>query len=149
MDYDNDLSWTQKLRIYAGPGSSEVILVSAAHCNFVCKVLDKLKSCLTYPFQDERSNIVEICCCRKPTFPESCLPRFPIDDQRSSYCGKNPSLQPAKPSEMNIVCSEHSLAIQPEQVSPEKELVLDMSHSQMLGKFEYGGGPIFKVVLEC
>ena len=24
-----------------------------------------------------------------------------------------------------------------------------MSHSQMLGKFEYGGGPIFKVVIEC
>ena len=24
----------------------------------------------------------------------------------------------------------------------------DKSHSQMLGKFEYGGGPIFKVVLE-
>ena len=24
-----------------------------------------------------------------------------------------------------------------------------MSHSQMLGEFEYGGGPIFKVVLEC
>ena len=24
-----------------------------------------------------------------------------------------------------------------------------MSHSQMLGKVEYGGGPIFKVVLEC
>ena len=23
------------------------------------------------------------------------------------------------------------------------------SHSQMLGKVEYGGGPIFKVVLEC
>ena len=23
------------------------------------------------------------------------------------------------------------------------------SHSQMLGKFEYGGGPIFKVVIEC
>ena len=29
---------------------------------------------------------------------------------------------------------------------PEKRL---MSHSQMLGKFEYGGGPIFKVLLEC
>ena len=27
--------------------------------------------------------------------------------------------------------------------------MLGMSHSQMLGKFEYGGGPIFKVVLEC
>ena len=25
----------------------------------------------------------------------------------------------------------------------------NMSHSQMLGKFKYGGGPIFKVVLEC
>ena len=27
--------------------------------------------------------------------------------------------------------------------------VLYMSHSQMLGKFEYSGGPIFKMVLEC
>ena len=26
---------------------------------------------------------------------------------------------------------------------------LDMSRSQMLGKVESGGGPIFKVVLEC
>ena len=24
-----------------------------------------------------------------------------------------------------------------------------ITHSQMLGKVEYGGGPIFKVVLEC
>ena len=26
---------------------------------------------------------------------------------------------------------------------------IDMTHSQMLGKFEYSRGPIFKVVLEC
>ena len=26
---------------------------------------------------------------------------------------------------------------------------MDTSHSQMLGKVEFGGGPIFKVVLEC
>ena len=26
---------------------------------------------------------------------------------------------------------------------------VDMTHSQMLGKVESGGGPIFKVVLEC
>ena len=26
---------------------------------------------------------------------------------------------------------------------------MNMTHSQMLGKFEYTGGPIFKVVLEC
>ena len=25
----------------------------------------------------------------------------------------------------------------------------DMSHLLLLGKFEYSGGPIFKVVLEC
>ena len=27
--------------------------------------------------------------------------------------------------------------------------VADMSHLLLLGKFEFGGGPIFKVVLEC
>ena len=27
--------------------------------------------------------------------------------------------------------------------------IQNTSHSQMLGKYEYGGGPIFKVVLEC
>ena len=28
-------------------------------------------------------------------------------------------------------------------------LIQNMTHSQMLGKFEYTRGPIFKVVLEC
>ena len=28
-------------------------------------------------------------------------------------------------------------------------VIVYMTHSQMLGKFEYTGGPIFKVVLEC
>ena len=28
-------------------------------------------------------------------------------------------------------------------------LMMDMSQLLLLGKFEYGGGPIFKVVLEC
>ena len=28
-------------------------------------------------------------------------------------------------------------------------IITYMTHSQMLGKFEYTGGPIFKVVLEC
>ena len=30
-----------------------------------------------------------------------------------------------------------------------ESLQLHMTHSQMLGKVESGGGPIFKVVLEC
>ena len=67
---------------------------------------------------------MEICCCRDPNLPESCLPRSLSDDQRSSHCGRQPELHPAKPSELNIVCSEYSLAIQPEQASLEKELVL-------------------------
>ena len=33
--------------------------------------------------------------------------------------------------------------------SPPVLLIAIMSHSQMLGKVEYGRGPIFKVVLEC
>ena len=109
-----------------GPETYEVVLVSAAHCNFVCKVKicrSNIKSGSSSR-QDEDDNMVEICCCRNPSLPESCLPRSSSDDQRSSYCGTNPSLRPAEPSELNIVCSEYSLAIQPEQVSPEKELVL-------------------------
>ena len=29
------------------------------------------------------------------------------------------------------------------------DFYFDKTHSQMLGKIEYTGGPIFKVVLEC
>ena len=76
--------------------------------------------------KDEDDNIVQICCCRAPDLPESCRPRNPFDAQRSSYCGRQPRLQPAEPSELNIVCSEFSLAVQPEQVSVEKEVVLQI-----------------------
>ena len=36
-----------------------------------------------------------------------------------------------------------------QKLGPITMLDLDMTHSQMLGKFEYTRGPIFKVVLEC
>ena len=35
------------------------------------------------------------------------------------------------------------------QIKTATHLEANMSHSQMLGRFEYGGGPIFKVILEC
>ena len=35
------------------------------------------------------------------------------------------------------------------QIQINRDHLGNMSHSQMLGKFEYGGGPIFKVVIEC
>ena len=44
-----------------------------------------------------------------------------------------------------LVASSHELACR----SGETKGVQIMTHSQMLGKFEYTGGPIFKVVLEC
>ena len=34
-------------------------------------------------------------------------------------------------------------------ISKQQGIILYMTHSQMLGKVESGGGPIFKVVLEC
>ena len=34
-------------------------------------------------------------------------------------------------------------------IYPENTTWLYMSQLLLLGKFEYGGGPIFKVVLEC
>ena len=39
---------------------------------------------------------------------------------------------------MNIVCSEYSLAIQPEQVSPEKELVLQIERITNSPDYEQG-----------
>ena len=44
--------------------------------------------------------------------------------QSSSYCGRAPTLTLAEPSDLNIVCGEHSLTLQPEQLSEEEEIVL-------------------------
>ena len=125
---------------HPGPEVSEVVLVSAAHCNFICKViLNNGHLIIIFKLsKDKDNNIVEICCCRDPDLPESCLPTNPINDQRSSYCGRAPSLRSAEPSEMNIVCSEFSLAVQPEQVSPEKELVLKIEQIINFPKYQQG-----------
>ena len=81
---------------------------------------------------------MEICCCRESNLPESCRPRYPDDPNGSSYCGRSPSLRPAEPSDLNIVCSEDSLAIQPEQVSPEEELVLKIREIVNYPGYEQG-----------
>ena len=54
---------------------------------------------------------------------------------------------------LSIICFQ--LAFLPIELSLYHQIVKlsisteDMTHSQMLGKVESGGGPIFKVVLEC
>ena len=50
---------------------------------------------------------------------------------------------------LKIFHPENKIPSEMEVVSRYKLLTLLMSHSQMLGKVESGGGPIFKVVLEC
>ena len=42
-----------------------------------------------------------------------------------------------------------SIALNDESLVSKSVRYVGMTHSQMLGKFEYTGGPIFKVVLEC
>ena len=46
--------------------------------------------------------------------------------QESSYCGLHPILVSAKPSDLQIVCGEHSLQIKPEVNSDENEVVLQI-----------------------
>ena len=41
------------------------------------------------------------------------------------------------------------ISIQRKMAIADQMDMLHMTHSQMLGKVECGGGPIFKVVLEC
>ena len=44
----------------------------------------------------------------------------------SSYCGLTPELSLAEATDLQIVCGEHSLVVQPEDISPEKEVVLQI-----------------------
>ena len=52
-----------------------------------------------------------------------------------------------------LFCSLGTLLRMEDRISDAYQIMIFiyiyMTHSQMLGKFEYGGGPIFKVVLEC
>eukprot|EP00090_Calanus_glacialis_P006443 TRINITY_DN15014_c0_g1_i2.p1 TRINITY_DN15014_c0_g1~~TRINITY_DN15014_c0_g1_i2.p1 ORF type:complete len:509 (-),score=78.22 TRINITY_DN15014_c0_g1_i2:81-1556(-) len=87
-------------------GPPDPILVSAAHCNYVCK--------------DSRTmELQDICCCRETSERSSCR-------KDSSYCTKNAQLTEADISEMQIVCGEHSLLVQPEAFSEETEVVLEI-----------------------
>ena len=49
-----------------------------------------------------------------------------------------------RPTGEQISCKSCSLLLLPYTLKRRH-----MSHLLLLGKFEYGGGPIFKVVLEC
>ena len=44
---------------------------------------------------------------------------------------------------------QESLPTYLDEYDADKKRLCNMTHSEMLGKVESGGGPIFKVVLEC
>ena len=56
---------------------------------------------------------------------------------------------------LSLVCQRHEIFVFFNRQNAKNHLVwlcghlLHTSHLLLLGKFEYGGGPIFKVVLEC
>ena len=62
--------------------------------------------------------------------------------QFNSYCGKNPSLRPANPSDLNIVCSEWDVGPVSESLSLEDEVVLQVSGYLNHPMFNITVGPI-------
>ena len=76
------LVWAQYIQLYIeqspGKNSREVVMVSSAHCNFVCKVslswINSLIYFRSYFLQDSQtSRKLEICCCRNATEDSSCI----------------------------------------------------------------------------
>jgi hypothetical protein len=57
--------------------------VGAAHCNYLCK--------------NQYGQVVEVCCCQQPSSEFSC--------QGFYFCGLNPVIQLAEPTDLQIVCN--------------------------------------------
>jgi len=96
--------------LLSGPtedSNDPTILVSAAHCNYICK-------------ERETGNVYETCCCRPAESKASCR-------NTSSYCRGDPIFTLAEPSDLQIVCGEFSVETpEPEISSNEIEIVLDI-----------------------
>ena len=62
--------------------------------------------------------------------------------KRNSYCGKNPSLRPALPSDLLIVCSEWDIGHVSESLTPEDEVILEVTGYTNHPGFDLNIGPI-------
>jgi hypothetical protein len=80
------------------------IFVSAAHCNYLCK--------------NDLGQVVELCCCRKLQSEFSC--------KNSSFCGDNPMLQDANPSDLQIVCNIGSQKVVPQGIGYPTATILNI-----------------------
>jgi hypothetical protein len=99
-------------------------LVSAAHCNYLCK--------------NNASETVEICCCLEETSQYSCL--------SSDFCGSSPTLQLAKPQDLQIVCNYPSQEIRPAYLNKANPVILPIieirNHPSYKPLSAVEGGPI-------
>jgi hypothetical protein len=89
--------------LLSGP-PNPTIFVSAAHCNFLCK--------------NDLGQVVELCCCRKSESEFSC--------QSSDFCGDNPKLQEAAPSDLQIVCNIGSQKVVPQGIGYPNAIMLNI-----------------------
>jgi hypothetical protein len=89
--------------LLSGP-PKPTILVSAAHCNYLCK--------------DSKGRVVEICCCRQPESIFSC--------STSDFCGQNSTLQPALPTDLQIVCNIRSQETIPQGIGFPDATILEI-----------------------
>lgn len=97
------------------------ILVTAAHCTFICK--------------DSDGYIVETCCCREESEPSNCR-------QFNSHCGKDKKMEAAHPEDFSITCSEWDNSQVAERLTLEDEAVLNVLGYQIHPKFDINVGPI-------
>jgi len=98
-----------------------LVLVSSAHCNFVCK--------------NDFGDTLEFCCCREDSDPGTCR-------NSSSYCRGNATLKEASPRDLQIVCGEWSIEEVPEAFSFENELILDVIRFTNHPSYDPGEGPV-------
>ena len=99
----------------------KTVLVSAAHCNYICK--------------DTDGTVLETCCCRDPE------DNFASCRTSSSYCGTDGRLRMAEATDLLIVCGEWSTAEEPELYSREDEVVLAVTKITNHPKYSAEQGP--------
>jgi len=89
--------------------NSPTILVSAAHCNYVCK--------------DSNGRILESCCCNK-----NGKAGLVINCRLSIHCGNgnDPQIVKAEPEDLVIVCGEASVEIENQYNSEENEISMQV-----------------------
>ena len=61
--------------------------------------------------------------------------------KESSFCGFDPRLTLALPTDLQIVCGEHNIDVLPEAVSAEIEVVLDILRFNNHYKYDPSKGP--------